>query len=84
MDHFHYKDGTLHAEEVALSDIAAEVGTPFYCYSTATLTRHFCAVSRSARGLAASDLFCDEVKQQSGGDPHIGRLGGGNGCGVDW
>ena len=41
MDHFHYKDGTLHAEEVALSDIAAEVGTPFYCYSTATLTRHF-------------------------------------------
>ncbi len=41
MDHFSYKNGQLHAEEVPLADIAAAVGTPFYCYSTATLTRHF-------------------------------------------
>jgi len=41
MDHFDYKDGIYHAEGVALDRIAAEVGTPFYCYSTATLTRHF-------------------------------------------
>ena len=41
MDHFLYKNGSLHAEDVALADIAATVGTPFYCYSAATLTRHY-------------------------------------------
>ncbi len=41
MDHFLYKDGALFAENVAISDIAATVGTPFYVYSTATLLRHF-------------------------------------------
>jgi len=41
MDHFLYKDGALHAEDVPVAEIAAAVGTPFYCYSTATLTRHF-------------------------------------------
>lgn len=41
MDHFLYRNGALHAEDVALADIAATVGTPFYCYSTATLTRHY-------------------------------------------
>ena len=40
MDHFLYRDGILHAEDVALPEIAAEVGTPFYVYSAATLTRH--------------------------------------------
>lgn len=40
MDHFHYHDHKLHAEDVSLAQIAQEVGTPFYCYSTATLTRH--------------------------------------------
>jgi diaminopimelate decarboxylase len=41
MNHFDYRNGTLHAEDVDLSAIAAEVGTPFYCYSTATLERHY-------------------------------------------
>ncbi len=41
MDHFLYQNGALHAEDVPLSEIAAEVGTPFYVYSTATLLRHF-------------------------------------------
>jgi diaminopimelate decarboxylase len=41
MDHFLYKSGVLHAEDVAIPAIAAEVGTPFYVYSTATLTRHY-------------------------------------------
>ena len=42
MNHFQYRDGTLHAEDVALATIAAEeVGTPFYCYSAATLRRHY-------------------------------------------
>ena len=41
MDHFLYRDGALYAEDVPVAEIAAEVGTPFYLYSTATLTRHF-------------------------------------------
>src|SRR3989440_4963446 len=41
MHHFQYKDGVLCAEEVALDRLADEVGTPFYCYSTATLERHY-------------------------------------------
>lgn len=41
MDHFLYRDGRLMAEDVAVADIAAEVGTPFYVYSAATLTRHY-------------------------------------------
>ena len=41
MNHFDYRDGVLHAEDVPIPEIAAVVGTPFYVYSTATLTRHF-------------------------------------------
>ncbi len=41
MDHFLYKNGALYAEDVAIAEIAAAVGTPFYVYSTATLLRHF-------------------------------------------
>ncbi len=41
MDHFLYKNGQLMAEDVAIADIAAAVGTPFYAYSAATLTRHY-------------------------------------------
>jgi len=41
MNHFHYKDGRLHAENVDLARLADAAGTPFYCYSTATLERHY-------------------------------------------
>jgi diaminopimelate decarboxylase len=41
MHHFVYRDGVLHAEAVNLVDLAQAVGTPFYCYSTATLERHY-------------------------------------------
>ena len=41
MNHFEYRNGALCAEDVPLETIAREVGTPFYCYSTATLTRHY-------------------------------------------
>ncbi|MEY4720783.1 MAG: diaminopimelate decarboxylase, partial [Pseudomonadota bacterium] len=40
MDHFEYRNGALHAEDVPVAAIAAEVGTPVYIYSRATLTRH--------------------------------------------
>ena len=41
MDHFAYRGGVMHAEAVDLIALAAAVGTPFYCYSTATLARHY-------------------------------------------
>ena len=50
MDHFAYQNGALHAEDVALADIAAQVGTPCYVYSAGTLRRH---AQVFAAGLAA-------------------------------
>src|SRR5271156_656641 len=41
MNYFPYRDGVLSAEEVSLEDLARQVGTPFYCYSSATLERHY-------------------------------------------
>mgnify|MGYP003131497741 CR=1 FL=1 len=61
MDHFHYRDGVLHAEDVNLEALAAEVGTPFYCYSTATLLRHY-QVFTSALGALPDPLVAYAVK----------------------
>src|SRR5215217_3724154 len=41
MHHFAYRNGILHAEDVSLEALAGRVGTPFYCYSAATLERHY-------------------------------------------
>ena len=41
MNHFEYRNGVLHAENVSLPEIAQAVGTPFYVYSRATVERHF-------------------------------------------
>ena len=49
MHHFTYQNGVLHAEEVSIAELAETVGTPFYCYSTATLQRHY-TVFREAFG----------------------------------
>ena len=63
MHHFHYQDGVLHAEDVSLARIAHEVGTPFYCYSTATLERHYQVLSQAFRDQNA--LICYAVKANS-------------------
>ncbi|MBT4117902.1 MAG: diaminopimelate decarboxylase [Rhodospirillaceae bacterium] len=63
MDHFQYRNGTLWAEDVALSTIVEAVGTPFYCYSTATLTRHYNVFTEALAGLPA--LVCYSVKANS-------------------
>lgn len=60
MDHFHYRGGVLHAEDVALPAIAAQIGTPFYCYSRATLERHYRVFAESLSGLDAQ--ICYAVK----------------------
>ncbi|MBN66261.1 MAG: diaminopimelate decarboxylase [Rickettsiales bacterium] len=63
MDHFAYKDGVMHAEDVALPALAEAVQTPFYCYSTATLERHF-NVFREGLGIDDA-LICFAVKANS-------------------
>jgi diaminopimelate decarboxylase len=63
VNHFEYRDGVLHAEDVPLPEIAAAVGTPFYCYSTATLTRHFHVFSKAFAG--ADMLVCYALKANS-------------------
>ena len=63
MDHFLYRDGELYAEDVPVADIAAEVGTPFYCYSTATLTRHFKLFDDALSGM--DHLICYAMKAAS-------------------
>ena len=51
MDYFNDRDGVLHAEGVDLSRLADEVGTPFYCYSSATLERHYKVFADAVAGL---------------------------------
>ncbi len=63
MDHFLYKDGQLQAEDVAIAEIAATVGTPFYVYSTATLVRHFQLFDDALDGLP--HLVCFAMKSLS-------------------
>ncbi len=63
MDHFLYRDGVLHAEDVPVTEIAAEVGTPFYCYSTATLERHFRLFDEALEG--TDHLVCYAMKAAS-------------------
>ncbi len=63
MNHFDYRNGELFAEDVAIADIARQAGTPFYCYSTATLTRHYRVFADAFAGLDA--LVCYAVKANS-------------------
>jgi len=63
MDHFLYRDGALHAEDVPVAEIAAKVGTPFYCYSTATLLRHFRLFDEALNGI--DHLVCYAMKAAS-------------------
>jgi diaminopimelate decarboxylase len=61
MDHFQFKDGELHCEDVPLAEIAASVGTPVYVYSTATMCRHVVAL-RSALQPLDDPLIAYAVK----------------------
>ena len=63
MRHFSYKNGALHAENVALTTIAKEVGTPFYCYSSATLERHYQVFDEAFAGV--DHVICYALKANS-------------------
>ncbi|MFK7940698.1 MAG: diaminopimelate decarboxylase [Roseovarius sp.] len=79
MDHFLYNDGQLCAEDVTLAEIAAQVGTPFYCYSTATLTRHYRLFDEALAGM--DHLVCYAMKAAS--NQAILRTLGDLGAGMD-
>jgi diaminopimelate decarboxylase len=79
MDHFLYKDGVLHAEDVSIPEIAAAVGTPFYVYSSATLTRHYRLFDEALAGM--DHLICYAMKANS--NQAVLRLMASLGAGVD-
>src|SRR5258708_514305 len=63
MNHFDYRNGVLHAEAVNLIELADAVGTPFYCYSTATLERHYRVFTEAFAG--EKTLVCYAMKANS-------------------
>jgi diaminopimelate decarboxylase len=63
MHHFAYRNGVLHAEDVSVAELAAHVGTPFYCYATATLERHYRVLAEAFAGQDA--LICYAMKANS-------------------
>src|ERR1700758_5593805 len=63
MHHFAYRNGILHAEAVNLVELADAVGTPFYCYSTATIERHYQVFAGAFAGVDA--LVCYALKANS-------------------
>ena len=79
MDHFLYRDGILQAEGVAIPDIAATVGTPFYVYSAATLTRHYRLFTEALAPLP--HLVCFAIKSLS--NVAVLKLLGDLGAGMD-
>ena len=70
MHHFSYVGGVLHAEGVSLSRLAEEVGTPFYCYATATLERHYRVLQDAFAGPRHADLLRHQGQLQPGRDRH--------------
>ncbi|MBS1301001.1 diaminopimelate decarboxylase [Loktanella sp. SALINAS62] len=79
MDHFTYKDGVLHAEDVTIQAIADCVGTPFYVYSSATLLRHFNLFNDALSGM--DHLVCFAMKSLS--NQAVIQLLGDAGAGMD-
>src|SRR6516162_7330980 len=63
MHHFAYRNGVLHAEDVDLNVLADAVGTPFYCYATATLERHYRVFAQAFADVDA--LICYAMKANS-------------------
>jgi diaminopimelate decarboxylase len=79
MHHFDYKNGALHAEDVAINALADKIGTPFYCYSASTIRRHIQVFSQAFSGLDI--LVCYAIKANS--NQAVLRLLANEGAGMD-
>jgi diaminopimelate decarboxylase len=77
MHHFTYRHGILHAEDIDLADLAAAVGTPFYCYSTATLERHYRVFADAFVGLDAEVCYSVKANSNLGVLATLARAGAG-------
>jgi diaminopimelate decarboxylase len=77
MHHFAYRNGVLHAEGVDLATIAASVGTPFYCYSTATLTRHYQVFADAFADTPALICYACKANSNQAVIATLARLGAG-------
>ena len=77
MHHFCHKDGILHAEDVPVTVIAEAVGTPFYCYSTATLTRHYQVFDAAFAGIDHSICYAMMANSNQAVVATLARLGAG-------
>src|SRR5271154_7406661 len=77
MNHFDYRNGVLHAEAVNLVDLAASVGTPFYCYSTATLERHYEVFTRAFADVSALVCYAMKANSNQAVIKTLARLGAG-------
>ena len=77
MDHFQYRDGRLCAEAVPLARIAEEVGTPFYCYATATIERHYRVFADAFAGLDVTICYAVKANSNIAVIGTLARLGAG-------
>ena len=77
MNHFHYIDGILYAENVPVPLIAEQVGTPFYCYSTATLERHYKVFEEVFAGMDIMVCFAMKANSNQAVLKTLANLGSG-------
>ncbi len=77
MDHFSYQGGRLCAEDVPIDEIAESVGTPFYCYASATLERHYRVFVESLGDLDATVCFAVKANGNIAVLRTLGNLGAG-------
>ena len=77
MHHFAYRNGVLHAEGVNLETLAAAVGTPFYCYSTATLTRHYRVFADAFADVPSMVCYAVKANSNQAVIATLARLGAG-------
>jgi diaminopimelate decarboxylase len=77
VDHFHYRDGRLFAEDVPIETIVHEAGTPVYVYSTATLERHYRVFAQAFRDLAPTICYAVKANGNLAVVGTLARLGAG-------
>lgn len=77
MNHFEYRNGVLHAENISLPEIAQAVGTPFYVYSRATVERHFRVFSEAFAGMETLVTYALKANSNQAVLKTLAKLGAG-------
>jgi diaminopimelate decarboxylase len=77
VNHFDYRDGVLYAEDVSVPEIARAVGTPFYCYSTATLERHYRVFAEAFSSVDSMVCYAMKANSNQAVLKTLARLGAG-------